>query len=372
MGLVKALIEKKYEVYAIAPPDNYSHLLVKAGCRYYPVHIDNKGTNPFKDIYLIYRLYRIYKKTKPDIVIHYTIKPNIYGTLAAQLIKIPVINNVSGLGTVFIHENYILGIAKMLYKLAFKYPKKVFFHNHDDLRLFLNSKIVNKKLTGVLPGSGIDVNKFTPCPAEWEPDLESDSHGSDDNKLPKDRKGKQFTFLLFSRLLLHKGIVEYIEAIKILKHKKIDARFQLLGPIETMDKLAIPQHLLESWIKNKLVEYLGSTDNVIPFIKAADCVVLPSYREGLPRTLLEAASMGKPLITTNTAGCKEIVKHNFNGYLCKVKDAHDLAQQMMKMVSLDSEKLKRFSEHSRALVVGKYDEEIVIDTYLTTIKEIIE
>ncbi|MBW8051269.1 MAG: glycosyltransferase family 4 protein [Cytophagales bacterium] len=347
MGIVRSLLDKNNEVIAITPRDKYTEKLIKQGCEYYPIKIDNKGVNLFNDILLIFELYKAYKKVKPKIILHYTIKPNIYGTLAAKLLKIPVINNVSGLGTVFIRENIVSIIAKILYKLTFRFSKKVFFQNKDDLQLFLKNKLVKREITDIIPGSGVDIDKF---------------------KYHKFKRNTIFTFLLISRLLYDKGIVEYIEAIKIFKHRKINAKFQLLGLLDCSNNLGISKELLDSWIKNKLIDYLGFTDDVIQFIKKADCIVLPSYREGIPKTLLEAASMGKPLIATNVPGCREVVESGINGYLCEVKNANDLSEKMNAMASLKNDSLKMMGVKSRDLVTKMFDERIVVEKYIKAVE----
>ncbi len=350
MGLVKALLEEGHEVLAVAPRDEYTPKLVEAGCRYVEVKMDSRGANPLKDLGLIFELYRIYRKHRPDVVLQYTIKPNIYGTLAATMLRIPAINNVCGLGTAFLNRNMVSRLAIAMYKLAFRFPKLVFFQNTDDREFFLNSGIIKNTATDVLPGSGIDVNKFIPA-------------GSTYKKSP-------FTFLLISRLIHDKGILEYVEAIKKLKEKGVDARFQLLGQLDTDHSRGIAKELVDDWIEQGLVEYLGSTDDVRPYINNSDCVVLPSYREGTPRSLLEAASSGKPIVATNVAGCNNVVKHNENGYLCEVKNAHDLAEKMEAMLKLPPQQREKMGKASRQIVESRFDESLVIDKYLSSIAKV--
>jgi glycosyltransferase involved in cell wall biosynthesis len=342
MGLIKAFLEDQHEVYAIAPADEYSERLVKAGCHYIPVCLDNKGSHPLKDLQYTLKLYQVYKKIKPDVVLHYTIKPNIYGTVAASLLGIKTINNVSGLGTVFLRENITSKFAQLLYRLTFSMPKKVFFQNPDDQRLFIKRNLIKESITGVLPGSGIDLNKFTPLPF---------------------KRNSSFVFLLIARLLYDKGLVEYVEAIKLLKKQGIQARFQVLG-FKDGGSSGIPEKMLQQWVESDLVEYLGSTDDVNKFIYQADCVVLPSYREGTPRTLLEAAALAKPLIATRVPGCIEIVEHEVNGFLCEAKNAADLAKQLHRMLLLNNYTLRRMGQCSREKVEQKFDERIVINQYM--------
>ena len=200
LGLIKALLAEGHEVLAIAPADEYSGKLIQAGCQFEEVKMDSRGANPIKDIALTYELFRIYKRQSPDVILQYTIKPNIYGTFAATILRIPVINNVCGLGTAFLNKNLVSKIAISMYKLAFRFPKLVFFQNDDDKAFFLKSKIIKKTNTDVLPGSGININEFVPQ--------------------DKTYKEAPFTFLLISRLIHDKGILEYINAIKMLKIKR--------------------------------------------------------------------------------------------------------------------------------------------------------
>lgn len=346
MGLVNALFEQGHEVIAIAPKDEYSHFLIEAGCGFEEVKMDSRGANPVKDLALIFELWSIYRRVKPDVILHYTIKPNIYGTLAASILKIPVVNNVCGLGTAFLNKGIVSRIAIGMYKIAFKFPKLIYFQNNDDKNFFEDNNIIDNKHTEVLPGSGINLDHF--------------------KRSPKINNSK-FTFLLISRLIHDKGIVEYINAIRLLKEKGIEANFQLLGNKDTEHRRGISEELINSWIKNNVVEYLGSTDDVRPFINNADCVVLPSYREGTPKSLLEAASSAKPIIATNVAGCTNIVEDNVNGMLCKLKDVKDLANKLESMSRLPKDQLEQMGNNGRKIVEDRFDEQLVIESYLNTI-----
>ncbi len=348
-GLVEALIHNGHEVVTIAPHDSYSSKLTDLGCTHYNVRMDSRGVNPVKDLLLIAELFVKYKRINPDVILHYTIKPNIYGTIAASLLKIPVINNVCGLGTVFLDKNFASYIAIKLYRFAFQFPKKIFFQNSDDLTLFRRKKIVNEEVCDIVPGSGINLEQFKP--------------------FNKKKKGK-FTFLLISRLIYDKGIIEYIDAIKELKEKGVNAKFQILGAIDEEHRRGIPRKIIESWIDNGMIEYLGTTNDVRLAISDSDCVVLPSYREGTPKTLLEAASMAKPLVATNVPGCSNVVENKVNGFLCKLKDSKDLALQMEKMVNLPKEELDNLGKNSRIKVQQEFDEKLVINAYLNSINKI--
>jgi glycosyltransferase involved in cell wall biosynthesis len=347
-GLISALLDKGNEVITIAPKDKFTCKLMELGCRHIPLKMDSRGANIVKDFMLMLELYWIYRKVRPDVVLHYTIKPNIYGTMAATMLRIPVINNVCGLGTMFLRDNVVSRIAIMMYRVAFRFPKRIFFQNDYDRQLFLKRKIVSNKVCDLLPGSGINTQDFVPA--------------------KKTLKGKGFTFLLISRLIYDKGIVEYIDAIERLKSEGVDARYQLLGQIDSTHRRGIPESMVQQWIEKNQVEYLGTTDDVRTFIQDADCVVLPSYREGTPKTLLEAASMAKPIVATDVPGCNSVVVDGKTGFLCKLKDAQDLAAKMKSMYHLDNDKRAKMGEESRALIVDHFDESLVIDKYLKSIE----
>lgn len=355
IGLIKAFLQD-HEVIAIAPDDGYRQELEEIGCRFEPVPMECKGTNPINDALLVKRLVTAYRKHKLDVVLHYTIKPNIYGTLAAQILKIPSINNVTGLGTVFLREGISSKIAQYLYRFTFRFPQTVFFQNKDDKELFVTKNLVKESITRLLPGSGIDTNHFSPT---LSPPTEKQG-----------KEKKEFTFLLIARVLYDKGIAEYAEAIRLLRSKGIKARFQLLGKIDETKGLGVPEKQIKEWEKEGILKYLGTAHDVRPLISNADCIVLPSYREGTPRTLLEAACLGKPIITTDVPGCRETVIHNFNGYLCEVKNAYDLADKMQRMICLDKGKLKEMGINSRWLAETKFDQQIIIKKYTEVLDKV--
>jgi len=347
LNFVKTLIQQGYEVHTVAPLDKYTHHLIEAGCTHHKVRMDSRGANPIKDFALIIELWSIYRKMKPDIILHYTVKPNVYGTLAASMLGIPVINNVCGLGTVFLKKNVVSSIAIALYKLSFRFPKKVFFQNADDLNLFLKKKLVSKQTVDLIPGSGVDLQRFQPF---------------------NFARNESFTFLLISRLISDKGILEYIEAVKKLRTTGLQARFQLLGAKDPKHKRGIKENVIDQWIKDGTIEYLGTTDDVRQFIQKADCIVLPSYREGAPRTLLEAASSAKPIIATDVPGCHHVVVDQVNGLLCRMKDPDDLANKMNAMAHLSSDQLEAFGRNGRQKMEDEFNEQLVIEKYLLALQ----
>ena len=349
-GLIHGLNSSGFEVIALAPQDKYVAELELLGCRFVHLEMDNQGTHPFRDFLLLRRYWRLLKIEKPDLCLFYTIKPNVYGSLASTICGIPFINNVSGLGAVFIQDGWLRTLVSALYRLAFRNSNQVFFQNRDDLGLFLENKLVKVDLTDVLPGSGVNLNRFTPV------------HETDRKSLTL-----PFCFLLIARMLKDKGVVEFVNAAKLMKESGVKAEFCLLGFLDVQNPAAISSGQMKEWTDQGFVKYIGVSDDVRAHIASAGCIVLPSYREGTPRTLLEAAAMGKPIITTNVVGCKEVVEHGVNGFLCEVKNAEDLALKMKEMLFLSEEQRKLMGQNGRIKMVREFDEQIVIQKYLKAI-----
>ncbi len=355
IGLLKALKSDGYNIVVIAPYDFHTQKLIEYGFEYHDIKINNKGTNPIEEIKLIKEFYKVYKEVNPDLLLQYTIKPNLYGTMAASMLDIPVISNISGLGTVFLNKKLSSTIARFLYKVALNLhaPKKVFFQNPKDRELFIDSKLVKEKKTDLLPGSGIDTEKFKPVTREV-------------------RKAKTLHFLFIARLIRDKGLVEYVEAARMLKAKYPDVVCNILGTYYLGNPTAVTQDEIEMWKKEGIINYLGATDDVSSVIAEHDCVVLPSYREGLSRVLLEGASMGKPIVTTDVPGCRDVVDDGINGYLCEVKDADSLAKQMEKVLLLSEDERREMGQRGREKVIAEFDEKIVIEKYRAAISSILK
>lgn len=342
MGLLESLQSDGHEIHAISPTDQYVPCLLKAGITHHPVSINAHGSNPIKDSMLLMNFIKLYSKISPDVILHYTIKPNIYGSLAAAILQIPVINNVSGLGSAFHHKTITYYMVQTLYKLAFIKAEKIFFQNDEDRNFFVQKKLVRKPKTDLLPGSGINLKKFQPI----------DYH-----------KGSPFIFLMVARLISDKGIFEYVEAIRHLRKKKCNAKFQLLGAFDSKPDRAVKPDMIEAWEKEGLLEYLGVSDQVKEIMGKADCVVLPSYREGTPRVLLEAASLCKPMVATDVPGCHHVVKDGFNGLLCKPMNAIDLAEKMQSILDSSEQTLRTMGINGRKYVQDNFDESRVIEKY---------
>lgn len=348
-GLIRGLLLNGYNVVAVAPNDGYAYKLPMLGCRYLPLKMDNKGTHPGRDLALFYQFYKLIKSENPDFFLGYTIKPNIYGSLAASILGVPAINNIAGLGVVFTRSGWLNKLVVQLYRIALLRSKKVFFQNAEDLQLFVSGGLVNAKVADRLPGSGVDLVRFSLRP------------------LPEN---STIRFLLIARMLWDKGVGEFVSAARILKNKGITAEFCLLGFLDVKNPTAINRRQMNAWVDEGIVIYLGVSDDVRTEISQAHCVVLPSfYREGTPRTLLEAAAMGRPIITTDSVGCRDVVDDGVNGYLVKPRDVNDLADKMECVTAVPSEDLAQMGKNGRAKVEAIFDEKFVINKYLKTIAD---
>ena len=264
---------------------------------------------------------------------------------------IPSLAVTTGLGFVFNSNNLLTRLTRSLYKFSLRFPSKVFFLNADDKNVFLQNKIIPKEKALLLPSEGIDTDYYQPIP----PSL----------------KQKEFTFLLIARLLWEKGVGEYVEAARILRSDdKINARFLLIGYIDSDNPGGINKTQIQQWSDEGIVEYRGTAEDIRATISESDCVVLPSYyREGVPRTLLEAASMAKPIITTNNVGCREVIDDGINGFICKSKDSENLSEVIRKMIQLTPEEREKMGQSGRNKILNQFDEKIVINIYLKEIEQ---
>ncbi|MGN6669540.1 MAG: glycosyltransferase family 4 protein, partial [Trinickia sp.] len=280
-------------------------------------------------------------------VFHYTIKANIYGSVAAWLARVPSIAVTTGLGYVFIQKSRAASVAKALYRFAFRFPREVWFLNRDDHSAFLNERLLARpERAKQLHGEGVDLEHFglTPLPHE-----------------------AHVTFVLIGRLLWDKGVGEYVEAARIVRKQYPHTRFQLLGPVGVDNPSAITQADVDGWQREGVVDYLGEAHDVRPFIAKADCVVLPSYREGVPRTLMEASAMGRPIVATDVPGCREVVDDGVTGLLCEVKNARSLADKITRIVQMDEGARRDMGLRGREKVMAEFDEALVIERYRQTL-----
>ncbi|MEM1064705.1 MAG: glycosyltransferase family 4 protein [Pseudomonadota bacterium] len=344
--LISALSVGGHEIVALSPVDHGVDALNAAGVRHVPLALDQKGTSPFKDAQLMRAMARAFGAEAPDIVLSFTIKNNIYGAFAARRAGVPFLPNVSGLGTAFLNAGWLERITVELYRNAFRPLPTVFFQNPDDAELFLSRGMVRPSQVAVLPGSGIDLARYAPVPAPGD-------------------EGP--VFLLIARLLRDKGVGEFVEAARKLRAALPSARFQLLGPAGAENRTAIPEAEVQGWVAEGLIEYLGETDDVRPFIAAADCVVLPSYREGTPRTLLEGAAMARPLVATDVPGCREVIEAGVNGYLCPARSAEGLADALLRVARDGAARQVEMGAAGRRIVEARFDQAIVVRHYFHAI-----
>lgn len=354
-GIIRRLLGEGYLVTIIAPVDEFSEKLREMGCDVVGLKMSAKGTNPLQDLKLVYTLYRLYQEISPDFIIHYTIKPNIYGSLAAKLANIPSLAITTGLGYTFVNDNIIAKVARSLYKLAFYFPSEVWFLNEDDRQEFLQHRLVANHKAMLLHGEGVDLEYYS-----------QKAISSVVSKIERDEP-KSVRFLLIARMLWDKGVGEYIAAARVIKQRYPQAIFQLLGACDVSNPSVITREQIRLWEEDSLVEYLGTTDDVRPFILNADCIVLPSYREGIPRTMIESASMGKPLIVTDVPGCRDVVIPDRTGFLCPVKDAAALAHCCEKIINMNAEQITNMGEAGREFIASKFDEQVVVKQYMKTL-----
>lgn len=334
-------LSKGDEVLFLVPQDEYVQVVESWGAKWVETPLDATGNNPLKDAGYLRSLYRAFKKERPDVVLGYTIKSNIYSCLASHYLKIPTICNVSGLGTAFLVKGLMGRIALLLYRLAFRYAGYVFFQNRHDRDLFISKIKVPESKIGLLPGSGIDLQEFAQM-----------------DYLPK----KTFRFLMISRLIVEKGVNEFAEAASHFVDNS-SVSFTLVGKLDEGHARTIRKNILDSWIEEKWLDYLPHTSKVKELIREHDAVILPSYREGTPRTLLEAAAIGRPLLASRVPGCTEVVMEGYNGFLFEVQNSKSLVDKLKLFMALSSKERITMANNSRKLVDQKFDENLIIDAY---------
>ena len=342
--LIKHFVSQNFRVVVVAPFDQYSSLLTDLGSEVVSLKVDRKGTNPISDIFYTIKLTKIILSNKPDVVLSYTIKPVLYGTLAAWITGVPQrIGITTGLGNTFNSNNLINKITKILYKVCLRFSTQVWFLNSDDQEIFLVNKLVAKQKAFVLPGEGVDVHEYR----------------------PREEIPKKMTFTLISRMLWDKGVGLFVEAAHEVKKKFPEATFLVVGPVDTDNPEGIPREQLEKWNNEGVIQYLGPTDDVRSVLLKTSCLVHPTYyKEGLPRVLMEASSMGIPSITTDIPGCRDVVVNGFNGLLVPPKDFQALALAMVKFIELDPHESDQLSANGVRRVTENFSSELITSVYM--------
>jgi len=339
-------IKNKHNLILIAPDDQYSKILKKKGLKVKKLSFMSHSKSLISNFILFIKFFLYVKKIKPDVIITYTIKCNLVGSICAFISNSKSIINITGLGSGLIKKNFFSKILFLFYKISSYFANKIIFHNDSDLKLFLKKKIINKKQSIVIPGLGIDLNKY---------------------KMKKISDIKNFFYI--GRLIKNKGIKEFLQSSKINKNLKKEINFKIIGKIDDQDPDSISMEYFKKF-KNKSVKYYGFKKNMSCYYKNVDCLVLPSKREGISKVLLEACALGIPIITTRNPGCKELLTQGKNGYYCEFGNANSLQKAILQIANLKKRQIYNFSKFSRRLVNEKFNQKEIIKKYLDIIEKI--
>ena len=343
MELLERLLSMGHEVHVVTPADDYLEIMSKMGCQCHTINIDRHGTNPFKDALVIFNYKRIFEKIRPDIVFSYTIKPNIYGSIACRLLKIPIVVNITGLGTAVEHKGWKQLIALLLYRFSLKNVRTIFFQNQDNMNFFIKNDLFPEKHK-LLPGSGVNLTRFT-----------YKEYPSDDT----------INFVFISRLMKEKGIDQYLEAAEYITKKYPNTRFHICGFCEKEYEVK-----LEALKNNSAIIYHGMVKDVNSILPQMHCTVHPTYYpEGLSNVLLESLAVGRPIITTDRAGCREIVEDGVNGFVVIQRDSEDLINKIERFLSLSNATREEMGKAGRAKVEREFDRNIVVSQYIEIVKQ---
>ena len=337
--LISALIEREHEVILLTPFDTDVDNLKNLGASLVETPVDRRGTNPLKDYSLIQLYRKELKRIKPDLIITYTIKPNVYGGIVCRLLHIPYAANITGLGSAFENNGVLQTVVKGLYKTALKKAKVVFFENSFNRDFFAKERIVKRSQTHLLPGAGVDLGFFSYQPYP---------------------NNKEFKFLFIGRVMKEKGIDELLDSLMRLVGEGFKCSIDILGSYEEDYRVKLEIAQQEGWLR-----YHGIKSDVRPFIRDCDCFVLPSYHEGMANTNLECASSGRPLITSNIPGCREAVIDGVSGYLCEPRNVDSLYNVMKRMIEADNR--AAMGQAGRKHMEDVFDKKRVVDK---TIKEL--
>lgn len=348
-SLAEKLREQGWEVVLVSPPGEYGEKLSALGFRWIPFDFANKGMNPFAELAVLLKLIKLYRSEWPNLVHHFTIKCVLYGSIAAYLTgRIPTVNAVTGLGHVFtntgVKMRLLRPVVKSLYRLIFSLNQakmRVIFQNTEDRAFFTLNGLIPEYLTQVIRGSGVDCSYFAPIPSA------------------KLEERGPVNILFASRMLREKGIFELAEAVRLLKTRNVDITLVLAGDVYPGNPSSLTAEEITEICSDSALQYVGHHDNIKPLLTECDIVVLPSYREGSPRILIEAAAMEKPIVATKIAGCMGLVEDNVNGFLVPVGDAASLAAALDKLVR-NKDLRETMGKAGRKIVLAGFSEEIVL------------
>lgn len=349
-GLLMYLQDSGFKIYVAAPKDDYSSQIEEMGCIFIPIRMTARSKNPLKDLITFLQYIKLFMQIRPSFFLGFTIKPNIWGGIAARIFGITRILNIAGLGHMFSSNGYLSNFIRFLYSFALKNAKTIFFQNKEDCENFISQGLATKENAKLLPGSGVNLKKF----------IFSPNH----------KTTTPFHFLFMGRLLYSKGIAEFIDASIRLSELYSEFECSIYGILQIpSDPDAVEEDYLNEIIsRNSFIKFYGSTDQPEEAIRKSHCVVLPSYyNEGTPKILLEACSSGKPIITSDWKGCRDVVSIGKNGFLCDIKSSDSLYQQMKKMIDLDPETYEKYTFNARRMAEKSYNEEIIFKNYMTAI-----
>ena len=348
-GLMSALRDAGYRVSVLAPHDDYSGQLEGQGYSVTHLPMDRRGMAPHREAGTLAASFRSVARLRPDAILSYTIKNNLYVGLAARRHGVPFLPNVTGLGTVFSDRSAMAQPVRRLYRAAFAKAPVVFFQNDEDCAQLVRHRVIPEARARILPGSGVDLGHFSMSPLPGRPGAP--------------------VFLLVARLLWEKGLGEFVEAARRVRRRHPGATFRLVGGLETRSKAAVPLETVQAWVAEGVVEWAGAVPDIRRELAAADCVVLPSYyREGTPRSLLEAAATGRPVVTTTMPGCRDVVRDGLTGLLVPPRDADALAEAIERIAAMPHDKRVDMGAAGRAHVTDRFDERIVHRAYLEALE----
>lgn len=343
--LVERMIAEGYEVYVALPYGPKVEYLKEMGCKFIDTPLNRRNTNPLEDIKVFLQYMKVLKEINPDVVLTYTVKPNVYGGIACRIRKIPYICNVTGLGSGYLNGGLVQKVVQILSKLSFRKANKVFFQNTADRDLLVSQGVVADNYD-LLPGSGVNLEtyKVLPYPPEEQP----------------------INFNFVARVMKDKGIDEYLEGAKIVKEKYPEVVFNVIGMIDQPHY----EEILKQYESNGIIKYHGFQTDMMPFIKMCNCMVVPSYTEGMSNVLLENAACGRPVIASNIPGCKEIINDGETGYVFEVKKTQSLVEKIEVFIKTSHANKAGMGIKGRLKVEKEFDRKIVVNTYINQINKI--
>lgn len=353
LNLMKQLALAGHSVVAVSPVDSHVDKLTEHGIKHVAWLLNPRAANPIADALSLIRLFIIFFHIRPNLVILYTIKPVVYGLIASKILKIRQITVITGLGNSFISDKFSAKVARYLFIGAMKFSTKCLFLNNSDFQTVRKLISLQSHRIGIVPGEGVDTKYFSPIEPVSKPDI----------GIP--------VVVMVSRVLLEKGVLEFCESVELLKSKGFDIDARLVGHHDLSEAGSVPKRVLDRFIAAGTVSFIGYQDDVREQLAPATCVVLPSYREGLPLSLLEAGAMGVPSVATDVPGCRDVIVHQITGFLCPPKNSHGLADAIQAVLLLPDHRWVEMANAARQRVVKHFSQDVICDQYLEVIEDCI-